>query len=246
MDALPISGNVTIAITPTTITDTAIPAGTADAVKTAVTGAAKKVSITVTDKDGNNLFPVKDSYQPSDPTITITITINGLKTNTPYVVLCLSIDGSTNRLTSFGRHTSTDGSISVESRHLSDYIPVEETTANAAALAAVAADAGSVTPITPVTTVKVQSVATDIAPFTKVQVTGLKNDKVYLIRIGEGTGKAGQAVLFVENATTYEFYCNANPSGTQTVMVWELNSRSIASGQSLGNPVATETVTKVS
>lgn len=246
--ALPASGDATIAMTPAVITDAAIPAGTADAVKTAVKNAAKAVSVTVTDKDGKDLLPVKSSYAAADPTITITI--NGLVTGKTYVVLCLSIDGTANKLTSFGRFANITGSsINVKSKHLSAYIPVEETTENAAALAAVTEDAGkadgTVTP--PATTVKVESVKTDIAPFTKVQVSGLKNDKVYLIRIGAGTGKAGQAVFYVDNATSYEFYCNADSTtGNQTVMVWELNSKADIAAGKMPAPVVTETVTKVS
>lgn len=247
VEALPASGDATIAVTPAAITESALPEGTADAVKTAVTNGAKAVSVTVKDKDGNNLLPKKDSYPASAPTITITI--NGLVTGKTYVVLCLSVDGSANSLTSFGRFSNiAQSTLSFRSKHLSAYIAVEETAENAAALAAVTADPGSADAETPVvSSIKVTSVQTDIAPFTKVQVTGLKSDKVYLIRVGAGTGKAGQAVFYVDHATSYDFYCNADSAtGSQTVMVWELNSKAdIASGK-MPAPAATETVTKVS
>ena len=247
VDVLPASGDAKVEVKPVTNPENNLPAGTADAVKTAVTG-AKAVSVAVTDKDGNNLLRKKDSYQATD--LTVTITINGLIAGKNYVVLCLSVDGAAKSLTSFGKYASIAGTtLEVKSKHLSDFIAVEETADNAAALAAVAEDPGkadgTVTP--PETTVKVESVKTDVAPFTKVHVSGLSADKVYLIRIGAGTDKAGQAVFVVEKATSYDFYCNTDSvTHTQTVMVWERDSKTLAADESLGQPTVTETVAKVS
>lgn len=236
------ANGATIEVKKAELTTGDVPADTDAAVKTAITGAANAVSVTAA-ANGANLLPKKDSYTDSDPVVTITI--NGLTAGKTYVVLCI-VD---NALTSFGRFESiTATSLTIGSRHLSTYIPVEETDANKAALAAVTEDPGAVNTETPVvSSIKITSVKTDIAPFTKVQVTGLKSDKVYLIRIGAGTGKAGQAVFYVDNATSYDFYCNADSTtGSQTVMIWELNSKAdIASGK-MPAPAAAETVTKVS
>lgn len=240
---LPKTGDVKVEVKAEAKPETKLPADTDAAVKTAVTG-AKAVTVTVT-ANGQSLLPKKDSYAAADPVISIAI--KGLKQGSTYVVLCIS-DGT---LTSFGNFEKIKGTmIDFKSKHLSDFIAVEETEANAAALAAVAADPGkadgTVTP-PPAATVKVESVKTDIAPFTKVQVSGLKSDKVYLIRIGAGTGKAGQAVFYVEKATSYDFYCNADSTtGKQTVMVWELDSKADIAAGKMPAPVVTETVTKVS
>lgn len=221
--------------------ETKLPADTDAVVKKSVTG-AKAVTVTVTD-NGQSLLPKKTSYADTDPAISIAI--KGLKSGSTYVVLCIS-DGA---LSSFGRFEKIAGTmIDFKSRHLSDFIAVEETTENAAALAAVAVDAGKADAVTPpATTVKVESVKTDIAPFTKVQVSGMKADKVYLIRVGTGTTKAGQAVFYVDQATSHDFYCNADSvTGNQTVMVWELNSKADIAAGGMPAPVVTQTVTKVS
>lgn len=239
---LPKTGDVKVEVKAEANPETKLPADTDAVVKTAVTG-AKAVTVTLT-VNGQSLLPKKTSYAAADPAISIAI--KGLKQGSTYVVLCIS-DGA---LTSFGRFANITGTmIDFKSRHLSDFIAVEENDTNAKALAAVAEDPGkadgTVTP--PATTVKVESVKTDITPFTKVHVSGLSADKVYLIRIGAGTGKAGQAVFYVEKATSYDFYCNADSTtGKQTVMVWELNGKADIAAGKMPAPVVTETVTKVS
>lgn len=236
------SGAVKVEMTPDTVNlDTH--AGVDQVVKDAVK-VANAVSVKVTDAAGANLFAKKDSYAHADPVIKIEI--KGLVSGKTYFVLCL---GDDQVLTSFGKQTVANGttSLTIESKHLSSFIPVEETPENTAALSAVAADSSPSTPVTPATGIKITSVKTDIAPFTKVQVTGLDTGKVYLIRIGAGTGKAGQAVFYVENAASYEFYCNADSTtNNQTVMIWELNAKTDIVPGKMPTPKATETVTKVS
>ena len=197
--------------------ETKLPADTDAVVKKSVTG-AKAVTVTVTD-NGQSLLPKKDSYAAADPVISIAI--KGLKSGSTYVVLCIS-DGA---LSSFGRFEKIAGTmIDFKSRHLSDFIAVEETTENAAALAAVTADPGNadgtVTP--PATTVKVESVKTDIAQFTKVQVSGLDKNKVYLIAVGKVGSTQSNSVI--SGVDTHEFYCNTQ-GGKQTISVYEFASK---------------------
>lgn len=240
VEVLPESGDAKIAVTPATITDQAIPADTNDTVKTAV-AAATATTVSVTDKDGKNLFAKKDSYTGVEP---IEITIKGLATGKTYVVLCLS-DGV---LTRFGRFEKIGGStINFKSHHLTDFIPVAETAENAAALAAVAADPGNadgtVTP--PETTVKVESVKTDIAVFAKVKVSGMDENKVYLIVVGSIAKGSPQSNSVIDGADTHEFYCNTQ-GGKQTIGVYEFASKdAIQSGDIAANLKLRADVAKV-
>lgn len=196
VDKLPATGDATVSVKPAVIAESALPEGTDAAVKAAV-AAAKAVTITVTDKDGKNLFETKDSYTSAD--LAVTITLSGLKAGTTYVVLCLDDNF---KLTSFGRFANIAGSsIQVKSRHLSAYIPVEETAENAAALAAVAADAGNPsTPAVPVETVNVKFTAYTPADTAyaewgsgKLELTGLKANEYYTVQLGSAN-------------TTYKLY----------------------------------------
>lgn len=239
--ALPASGDAKIAMTPAKIAADALPEGTADAVKEAVTNPDMAVSVTLADSTGKNLLPKKDSYAAGDPAITITI--NGLTTGKTYVVLCLS-DGV---LTRFGRFASIQGtSLSVKSRHLSDFIAVEETAENAAALAAVTADSGNAGAVTPPeTAVKVESVKTDIAVFAKVKVSGMDENKVYLIVVGSIAKGSPQSNFVIDGADTHEFYCNTQ-GGKQTISVYEFtNKADIQSGDIAENLKLRADVAKV-
>lgn len=196
--------------------ETKLPADTDAVVRKSVAG-AKAVTVTVT-ANGQSLLPKKTSYADTDPAISIAI--KGLKSGSTYVVLCIS-DGA---LSSFGRFEKIAGTmIDFKSRHLSDFIAVEETTENAAALAAVTADPGNADAVTPpATTVKVESVKTDIAPFTKVQVSGLDKNKVYLIAVGKVGSTQSNSVI--SGVDTHEFYCNTQ-GGKQTISVYEFASK---------------------
>lgn len=193
-----------------------LPADTDAVVRKSVAG-AKAVTVTVT-VNGQSLLPKKTSYAAADPAISIAI--KGLKSGSTYVVLCIS-DGA---LSSFGRFEKIAGTmIDFKSRHLSDFIAVEETTENAAALAAVTADPGNADAVTPpATTVKVESVKTDIAQFTKVQVSGLDKNKVYLIAVGKVGSTQSNSVI--SGVDTHEFYCNTQ-GGKQTISVYEFASK---------------------
>lgn len=237
---LPKTGDVKVEVKAEAKPETKLPADTDAVVKTAVTG-AKAVTVTVT-VNGQSLLPKKTSYAAADPAISIAI--KGLKQGSTYVVLCIS-DGA---LTSFGRFANITGNmIDFKSRHLSDFIAVEETAENAAALAAVTADPGNpdgtVTP--PATTVKVESVKTDITLFTKVKVSGMDKNKVYLIVVGSIAKGSSQSNFVIDGVDTHEFYCNTQ-GGKQTIGVYEFASKdAIQSGDITANLKLRADVAKV-
>lgn len=184
---LPKTGDVKVEVKAEAKPETKLPADTDAVVKTAVTG-AKAVTVTVT-VNGQSLLPKKTSYAAADPAISIAI--KGLKQGSTYVVLCIS-DGA---LTSFGRFANITGTmIDFKSRHLSDFIAVEETAENAAALAAVTADPGNpdgTTPVEPEKKVHVTFTAykpTDAGYAKygsgKLELTGLEADKWYTVQLG--------------------------------------------------------------
>lgn len=231
--------DVKVTVKPVDGKDLTLPADTNDTVKKGV-AAATATTVSVTGKDGKNLFEKKADYTGIEP---IEITIKGLQTGKTYVVLCLS-DGV---LTRFGRFEKIDGTINFKSRHLSDFIPVQETAENAAALAAVAEDPGkadgTVTP--PATAVKVESVKTDITLFTKVKVSGMDKNKVYLIVVGSIAKGSSQSNFVIDGVDTHEFYCNTQ-GGKQTIGVYEFASKdAIQSGDITANLKLRADVAKV-
>lgn len=240
VEALPASGAAKIEMRPTTVGSTMLPEGT-DAKVVAAVGAAKAVTVKVTDGAGQPLLPKKADYTGVP---FITIQLKGLLTGRTYVVLCLS--GS--ELTRFGRFASISGSsLSIKSHHLSDFIAVEETAENAAALAAVAADAGNPdAPVVPGNTIKIDPVKTDIKQFAKIKVSGMDSGKVYLIVVGKPTKGSSQSNFIVDNLESYEFYCSTD-SSKQTIAVYEFASKSaIATDEDLTDNLKLEKeVTKV-
>ena len=188
------ANGATIAVKKAAVVDNEVPAGTNDTVKAAITGSQNAVSVTaVANASGGgqstNLLQRKDSYIDSDPVVTITI--NGLAAGKTYVVLCL--DGTS--LTSFGRFENIEGtSVSIGSKHLSTYIPVEETDANKAALAAVAEDPGAVktddpTPEEKKVHVTYTAYSVGSSDYTKwgsgkLEITSLESDKWYTVQLG--------------------------------------------------------------
>lgn len=231
--------DVKVTVKPVDGKDLTLPADTNDTVKKDI-ATATATTVSVTGKDGKNLFEKKADYTGIEP---IEITIKGLLTGKTYVLLCLS-DGV---LTRFGRFEKIDGTINFKSRHLSDFIPVQETAENAAALAAVAEDPGkadgTVTP--PATAVKVESVKTDITLFTKVKVSGMDKNKVYLIVVGSIAKGSSQSNFVIDGVDTHEFYCNTQ-GGKQTIGVYEFASKdTIQSGDITANLKLRADVAKV-
>lgn len=200
-----------------------------DVVKTASAGAV----VTVTNSDGEE---VKVS---GEAVITITIKVEAAGT---YHVFCIDNDG---KVTSFGEYTAdaTTKTLTIKSKHLSQYPAVKITEENKAAVDAAAKaagqDAGKVdgdTPVTPPTTTSTYTRSKDAA-LNKVTISG-KADTYYIVQAtnaknsapgliycvkADGSGKAevrcnASSVLLVQEGTTTEpVFTNGIPSGLTEV-----------------------------
>ncbi len=200
-----------------------------DVVKTASAGAA----VTVTNSDGEE---VKVS---GEAVITITIKVEDAGT---YHVFCIDNDG---KVTSFGEYTATEGekTLTIKSKHLSQYPAVKITEENKAAIEAAAKlagqDEGKVdgdTPVTPPATTSTYTRTTEAAlnkvtingkagTYYVVQATNAKNSApglIYCVK-ADGSGKAevrcnASSVLLVQEGTTTEpVFTNGIPSGLTEV-----------------------------
>ena len=200
-----------------------------DVVKTATAGAA----VTVTNSDGEE---VKVSGEAA---ITITIKVEDAGT---YHVFCIDNDG---KVTSFGEYTATDAekTLTIKSKHLSQYPAVKITEENKAAIEAAAKlvdqDEGKVdgdAPVTPPATTSTYTRTTDAAlnkvtingkanTYYVVQATNAKNSApglIYCVK-ADGSGKAevrcnASSVLLVQEGTTTEpVFTNGIPSGLTEV-----------------------------
>lgn len=200
-----------------------------DVVKTASAGAA----VTVTDSEG------KEVEVSGAAAITITIKVEEAGT---YHVFCIDNDG---KVTSFGEYTATDAekTLTIKSKHLSQYPAVKITEENKAAIEAAAKlvdqDEGKVdgdTPVTPPATGSTYTRSKDAA-LNKVTISG-KADTYYIVQAtnaknsapgliycvkADGSGKAevrcnASSVLLVLEGTTAEpVFTNGVPSGLTEV-----------------------------
>lgn len=230
----------TIEVKKAAVAEKDVPVGTDATVKTAITASSSAVSVTAAANtsgggEGTNLLQKKNSYTDSDPVVTITI--NGLAAGKTYVVLCLDADG----LTSFGRFEHITGtSLTIGSKHLSTYIPVEETDANKTALAAVAEDPGAVktddpTPEEKKVHVTYTAYSVGSSDYTKwgsgkLEITGLESDKWYTVQLGSSNttyriyqvvqaGNDGKIELRVQSGLQMTlFYLGDNADTFQTQM----------------------------
>ena len=200
-----------------------------DVVKTASAGAA----VTVTNSDGEE---VKVSGKA---VITITIKVEAAGT---YHVFCIDNDG---KVTSFGEYTATEGekTLTIKSKHLSQYPAVKITEENKAAVDAAAKaagqDAGKVdgdTPVTPPATGSTYTRTKDAAlnkvtisgkanTYYIVQATNAKNSApglIYCVK-ADGSGEAevrcnaSSVLLVLEGTTTEPVFTNGIPSGLTEV-----------------------------
>ncbi len=199
-----------------------------DVVKTASAGAA----VTVTNSEG------KEVEVTGEAVITITIKVTEAGT---YHVFCIDNDG---KVTSFGEYTATEGekTLTIKSKHLSQYPAVKITDENRAAVDAAAKlagqDEGKVdgdTPVTPPTTTSTYTRTTNTAlnkvtingkanTYYVVQATNAKNSApglIYCVK-ADGSGNAevrcnASSVLLVLEGTTAEpVFTNGVPSGDLT------------------------------
>ncbi len=200
-----------------------------DVVKTASAGAA----VTVTDSEGNEVEVTGEAV------ITITIKVEDAGT---YHVFCIDNDG---KVTSFGEYTATEGekTLTIKSKHLSQYPAVKITEENKAAIEAAAKlagqDDGKVdgdTPVTPPATTSTYTRTTEAAlnkvtisgkanTYYVVQATNAKNSApglIYCVK-ADGSGNAevrcnASSVLLVqEGTTTAPVFTNGIPSGLTEV-----------------------------
>ena len=200
-----------------------------DVVKTASAGAA----VTVTNSEG------KEVEVTGEAVITITIKVTEAGT---YHVFCIDNDG---KVTSFGEYTATEGekTLTIKSKHLSQYPAVKITDENRAAVDAAAKlagqDEGKVdgdTPVTPPTTTSTYTRTTNTAlnkvtingkanTYYVVQATNAKNSApglIYCVK-ADGSGKAevrcnaSSVLLVLEGTTTEPVFTNGIPSGLTEV-----------------------------
>lgn len=199
-----------------------------DVVKTASAGAA----VTVTDSNGDEVEITGEAA------ITITIKVADAGT---YHVFCIDNDG---KVTSFGEYTATEGekTLTIKSKHLSQYPAVKITEENKAAIEAAAKAAGQDegkvdgdTPVTPPATGSTYTRTKDAAlnkvtisgkanTYYIVQATNAKNSApglIYCVK-ADGSGNAevrcnASSVLLVLEGTTAEpVFTNGVPSGDLT------------------------------
>lgn len=200
-----------------------------DVVKTASAGAA----VTVTDSNGEEVEITGAAV--------ITITIKVAEAGT-YHVFCIDNDG---KVTSFGEYTAdaTTKTLTIKSKHLSQYPAVKITEDNKAAVDAAAKlagqDAGKVdgdTPVTPPATTSTYTRTTNTAlnkvtisgqanTYYIVQATNVKNSApglIYCVK-ADGSGKAevrcnaSSVLLVLEGTTTEPVFTNGVPSGLTKV-----------------------------
>lgn len=180
-----------------------------DVVKTASVGAA----VTVTDSEG------KEVEVTGEAVITITIKVTEAGT---YHVFCIDNDG---KVTSFGEYTATEGekTLTIKSKHLSQYPAVKITDENRAAVDAAAKlagqDEGKVDGDTPVTpgSIVVNSVADSGAIGRKVTVTGLTAGNV-TVQIAKPGNTAPAVVFNIPKATAVNGF---NVNAGSVVTVWD-------------------------
>lgn len=200
-----------------------------DVVKTASAGAA----VTVTDSEG------KEVEVTGEAVITITIKVTEAGT---YHVFCIDNDG---KVTSFGEYTATEGekTLTIKSKHLSQYPAVKITDENRATVDAAAKlagqDEGKVegdTPVTPPTTTSTYTRSKDAA-LNKVTISG-KADTYYIVQAtnaknsapgliycvkADGSGNAevrcnaSSVLLVLEGTTADPVFTNGVPSGLTEV-----------------------------
>lgn len=228
-----LTGNTVKVENKTSFKDVTFADGTAstvtDVVKTASAGAA----VTVTDSNGDEVEITGEAA--------ITITIKVTEAGT-YHVFCIDNDG---KVTSFGEYTAdaTTKTLTIKSKHLSQYPAVKITEENKAAIEAAAKlagqDEGKVdgdTPVTPPATTSTYTRTTDTAlnkvtingkanTYYVVQATNAKNSApglIYCVK-ADGSGKAevrcnASSVLLVLEGTTAEpVFTNGIPSGLTEV-----------------------------
>lgn len=198
-----------------------------DVVKTASAGAA----VTVTDSNG------KEVQITGEAVITITIKVADAGT---YHVFCIDNDG---KVTSFGEYTAdaTTKTLTIKSKHLSQYPAVKITEENKAAIEAAAKlagqDEGKVddTPTPPATgstytrtkdaALNKVTISGKANTYYIVQATNAKNSApglIYCVK-ADGSGKAevrcnASSVLLVQEGTTTEpVFTNGIPSGLTEV-----------------------------
>ncbi len=200
-----------------------------DVVKTASAGAA----VTVTDSNGDEVEITGEAA------ITITIKVADAGT---YHVFCIDNDG---KVTSFGEYTAdaTTKTLTIKSKHLSQYPAVKITEENKAAIEAAAKAAGKDegkvdgdTPVTPPTTTSTYTRITEAAlnkvtingkanTYYVVQATNAKNSApglIYCVK-ADSSGKAevrcnASSVLLVQEGTTTEpVFTNGIPSSLTEV-----------------------------
>lgn len=144
------------------------------------TAAASGVTVTATSNDANLIANVSEANA-------VTVVITGLDSGKTYVLLCVSGEDA-KTVTSYGEYTGTTA-ITVKSKHLTTFVPVEKTDANKDALAKVPADSG-----------KVSTVAVNYTRYTsadegykqwfsgKLELTGLTANNYYVIQLGSPNG----------------------------------------------------------
>lgn len=179
-----------------------------DVVKTASAGAA----VTVTDSNG------KEVQITGEAVITITIKVADAGT---YHVFCIDKDG---KVTSFGEYTAdaTTKTLTIKSKHLSQYPAVKITEENKAAIEAAAKlagqDDGKVDGDTPVTpgSIVVNSAVVSGAIGRKVTVTGLTAENV-TVQIAKPGNTAPAVVFNIPKATAVNGF---NVNAGSVVTVW--------------------------
>lgn len=207
-----LTGNTVKVENKTSFKDVTFADGTAstvtDVVKTASAGAA----VTVTDSNGDEVEITGEAA--------ITITIKVTEAGT-YHVFCIDNDG---KVTSFGEYTATEGekTLTIKSKHLSQYPAVKITDENRAAVDAAAKAAGQDdgkvdgdTPVTPGSIV-VNSVADSGAIGHKVTVTGLTAESV-TVQIAKPGNTAPAVVFNIPKATAVNGF---NVNAGSVVTVW--------------------------
>lgn len=151
-------------------------------IQSALDGAATNgVTVTATSNDTNLIANVSEANA-------VTVVITGLDSGKTYVLLCVSGEDDAKTVTSYGEYTGTTA-ITVKSKHLTTFVPVEKTDANKDALAKVPADSG-----------KVSTVAVNYTRYTsadegykqwfsgKLELTGLTANNYYVIQLGSPNG----------------------------------------------------------
>lgn len=228
-----LTGNTVKVENKTSFKDVTFADGTAstvtDVVKTASAGAA----VTVSDSNGDEVEITGEAA--------ITITIKVTEAGT-YHVFCIDNDG---KVTSFGEYTAdaTTKTLTIKSKHLSQYPAVKITEENKAAIEAAAKAAGQDegkvdgdTPVTPPTTTSTYTRITEAAlnkvtingkanTYYVVQATNAKNSApglIYCVK-ADGSGNAevrcnaSSVLLVLEGTTTEPVFTNGIPSGLTEV-----------------------------